>query len=150
MEQIAESFALNLRNHYEAQANALQIDINLITHANPYTNKPLTDNVKDIDKKVYGLANSNLPNMAAAEDNFVASAGKRYSEFVRHINNAMEEKESGLSRLHVGISTFATLSDYHRQSTQTQKQNWCSGMRFTNSSHAKNTSSSRTQSESAS
>jgi hypothetical protein len=96
---MASQFSSNLRSHYEAQANALQVDINLITRANPYANKPLGDKPAEVDKLVYGMMKT--PTLAAAEDDFVASAGKRYSEFVQNINNAMEDKDSNITRLAV-------------------------------------------------
>jgi len=46
------SFNANLRPHYEAQANAIQVDIGLILRADPYKNKPLEDDADEISNLI--------------------------------------------------------------------------------------------------
>jgi hypothetical protein len=101
---IISQFSTNLRPHYEAQANALQVDITLITRANPYQNKPLEDVPDRVDELVYGMVNNQIPASPVAESDFVAGAGKRYTEFVHQVNDSMEERDCNLASLAVSSS----------------------------------------------
>ncbi|KAE9982531.1 hypothetical protein EG328_010813 [Venturia inaequalis] len=94
------SFGTNLRPHYEAQANAINIDINLIHHADPYQNKPLEDDPDEIAKLISSTTGGKVPSEAVAEQDFYAGAGKMYTEFVHEVNNAMEERDVNLTLLH--------------------------------------------------
>lgn len=95
------SFGTNLRPHYEAQANAINIDINLIHHADPYKNKPLEDDPDEIAKLISSSTGGKVPSEAVAEQDFYAGAGKMYTEFVHEVNDAMEERDVNLTLLHV-------------------------------------------------
>jgi hypothetical protein len=104
------SFNANLRPHYEAQANAIQVDIGLILRANPYDNKPLEDDPDEIGNLIQNAvagsaaaAGKPIPD-PVAEGDFVADAGKFYTEFVHEVNNAMEERDVNLTLLQVSTS----------------------------------------------
>lgn len=100
------SFHANFRPHYEAQANAIQVDINLILRADPYQNKPLEDDAEEVNNLIQSTVAGKLqfPADTAAEGDFVADAGKLYTAFVHEVNNAMEERDSNLTLLHVSLA----------------------------------------------
>jgi hypothetical protein len=97
LNDMVSSFSTNLRPHYEAQANAIQVDINLIMRADPYQNKPLDDDPEDISKLVATVIGNNKPAESVAEDDFAVGAGKMYTEFVHKVNDAMEERDVNLT-----------------------------------------------------
>ena len=101
LNEVMRSFGTNLRQHYEAQTNAVQLDVHLITRANPYQDRPLEDDPEEIDQVVYGMIGNVIPAGPVAEDDFVAGAGRLYTEFVHEINNAMEERDVNLTLLAV-------------------------------------------------
>lgn len=106
LNDMVASFNSNLRPHYEAQANAIQIDINLILRADPYQNKPLDDDPEEINNLIQATVAGKLqfPPDTAAEEDFVADAGKLYTGFVHEVNDAMEERDSNLTLLHVSTA----------------------------------------------
>jgi hypothetical protein len=105
--EMVASFNTNLRPHYEAQANAIQVDIGLILRADPYKNKPLEDDPDEISNLIQNAvagsaaaAGKPIPD-PIAEGDFVSDAGKFYTEFVHEVNNAMEERDINLTLLQV-------------------------------------------------
>lgn len=102
------SFSTNLRPHYEAQAKAINIDINLIHHADPYKNTPLEDDPDEIAKLISNTTGGKVPSEAVAEQDFHAGAGKMYTEFVHAVNDAMEERDVNLTLLHVCPLDFSS------------------------------------------
>jgi len=124
--EMTASFDANMRPHYEAQAAAIQMDIQLILRADPYQNKPLDDDPEQISKLIHEAVRDQLP--AVAEGDFAAGAGKMYSEFVHKVNDAMEERDIALSLVAVSypclrhaqydVSVTRALI-LHRQSTRT-------------------------------
>ncbi len=107
LNEVMRSFGTNLRQHYEAQTNAVQVDVHLITRANPYQDRPLEDDPEEIDTVVYGMIGNVIPAGPVAEDDFVAGAGRLYTEFVHDINNAMEERDVNLTLLAVGMAAYS-------------------------------------------
>jgi hypothetical protein len=103
LSDVMRSFGTNLRQHYEAQTNAVQVDVHLITRANPYQHRPLEDDPDEIDTVVYGMIGNVVPAAPVAEDDFVAGAGRLYTEFVHDVNNSMEERDVNLTLLAVGV-----------------------------------------------
>jgi hypothetical protein len=96
---MVSQFGSNLRAHYEAQSNAVQVDIALITRADAYQNKPLDDDPVEVSKSVMKMANNILPTLPEAQDDFVASAGTRYTRFITSVNDTMEQRDSNISVL---------------------------------------------------
>ncbi|KAF2426502.1 hypothetical protein EJ08DRAFT_637982 [Tothia fuscella] len=102
LSDMVASFNANLRPHYEAQASAIQIDINLILRADPYQNKPLEDDAEEISRLIQSTAAGKvqIPAESAAEGDFLAGAGRLYTSFVHEVNDAMEERDCNLTLLH--------------------------------------------------
>jgi hypothetical protein len=101
LQEMVSSFSGNLRPHYEAQANAIQVDINLIHRADPYQNKPLEDQPEEINNLIRNTVGGKIPADLVAEADFLADAGKLYTKFVHEVNDAMEERDINLTLLHV-------------------------------------------------
>ena len=99
LNELTASFNANMRPHYDAQAAAIQMNIQLILRADAYQNKPLEDDPEQISKLTHEAVRDQLP--AVAEGDFVAVAGKMYSEFVNKVNDAMEERDIALTQLAV-------------------------------------------------
>lgn len=115
LQTMVNSFSANGHQHYRAQLQAIQVDMTLLIGADPYrTGGPLEDSHDEIRAMVdsivraspSGVGGINLPEDEAARNDFYSIAGKRYSEFVRNVNNAIEERDADLTALHV--STRAT------------------------------------------
>jgi hypothetical protein len=104
LQEMISNFSGNLRPHYEAQANALQVDINLIHRADPYQNKPLDDRPEAINELIRSTVGGKIPADPVAEADFLADAGKLYRQFVHQVNDAMEERDIGLTLLHVSLT----------------------------------------------
>lgn len=94
-------FNQNLRPHYEAQVQAIQVDINLIMKANPYQNAPLPDTREDVDQIIQELIGGPLQLDPIMEQDFQAEAGKMYSQFASKVNDYIEEKDVALTMLAV-------------------------------------------------
>ena len=103
LQEMISNFNANLRPHYEAQASAIQVDINLVLRANPYENTPLEDSTEEIEKQIAAVVGDKIPADAVAREDFVAEAGKMYSEYIRRVNDAMEDRDVNLTLLNVGI-----------------------------------------------
>ncbi len=97
LNHMIKNFNQNLRPHYEAQLNALQVDINLIMRANPYQNQPLPDSAAEIEQTVHKLFGGQLPVDPSAEQDFVATVGKLYAEFAIHVNDLQQEKDEAIA-----------------------------------------------------
>lgn len=123
---MVSSFSANGHQHYRAQLQAIQVDMTLLIGSDPYrTGGPLDDSYDEIRTLVdnivqaqpNGVGGINLPDDEAARNDFYSIAGKRYGEFVRNINNAIEERDAELTALHVssfiahirGMSLMLTL-----------------------------------------
>lgn len=107
---MVNTFSANQNQHYRAQLHAIQVDMTLVIGADPYTAEaPLDDSGEEIRELVERLlapdAQGNggipLPNEDAARTDFWALAGKRYGEFVREVNDAIEQRDAELTSLHV-------------------------------------------------
>jgi len=102
LNELTASFNANMRPHYDAQAAAIQMDIQLILRADAYQNKPLEDDPEQVSKLTHEAVRDQLP--PVAEGDFVAGAGKMYSEFVNKVNDVMEERDIALTQLAVSDS----------------------------------------------
>lgn len=97
-------FNQNLRPHYEAQVQAIQVDINLIMKANPYQNTPLPESGEEVDQIIQELFGGPLQLDPIMEQDFHAEAGKYYSQFAKEVNDLIEEKDVALTMLAVSPS----------------------------------------------
>lgn len=141
--EMTASFDANMRPHYEAQAAAIQMDIQLILRADPYQNKPLDDDPEQISKRIHEAVRDQLP--AVAEGDFAAGAGKMYSEFVHKVNDTMEDRDTALSLVAVSPSLQSehvndrSANVFKRQSTRIIWLNSVHGINSNFVSHKRNT-----------
>jgi hypothetical protein len=110
LQGMISSFSANQNQHYRAQLQGVQVDMTLVLRADPYTAEGvLEDGHEDIRALVEtimkGDVNGNggvsLPTDDAAKNDYWSLAGKRYAEFVREVNEAVEERDADLTALHV-------------------------------------------------
>lgn len=109
LDGMIDAFSTNQQQHYRAQIQGVQVDMTLVLNADPYSSAgPLDDNhdeIKElIDSVIRPDGNSNgitLPDDDAIKADFWALAGKRYTEFVRETNDAIEQRDADLTALHV-------------------------------------------------
>jgi hypothetical protein len=102
------SFSDNRDSHYRAQLAALQADINLITKADCYANKPLDDGGEEASELVAQIMGNAVPTAPSAGTDYIAQCGKYYSRFVDAVNDAMEERDYNLTMLWVRVSHSST------------------------------------------
>lgn len=73
----------------------------LVLRADPYAPEPLADGAEDVRRMVESVMSSvNVPSDEAAQKDFWAMAGRKYGEFVREVNDAMEKRDAELTALH--------------------------------------------------
>ncbi|KAI9696044.1 MAG: hypothetical protein M1836_005875 [Candelina mexicana] len=106
LSDLTANFSNNRDNHYRQQLQALQIDMNLITSANPYSDKPLEDTGDEIANLVNIAAGGNSSTGANGgqggshrrlEVDTAQLAGKWYARFAEEVNNAMESRDAQLT-----------------------------------------------------
>jgi hypothetical protein len=102
LQQMMDSFNSNQHQHYRAQLQAVQVDMNLILRADPYEGIPLEDGGDEIRTLVEGMG-ANMPADDAAQRDYWAMAGNRYRTFVREANDAIEQRDADLTALHVSL-----------------------------------------------
>ena len=102
------SFSDNRDSHYRAQLAALQADINLITKADCYANKPLDDAGEEASELVAQIMGNAVPTAPSAGTDYIAQCGKYYSRFVDAVNDAMEERDYNLTMLWVSVPRCCT------------------------------------------
>ncbi|RMZ90079.1 hypothetical protein DV736_g2698, partial [Chaetothyriales sp. CBS 134916] len=90
-QDLLDDFSSNRESHYRRQLIALQSDMNLITHADPYAPEPIDDSPEEIARLAEQAA-SGTP----YQSELSSLAGKWYAEFVREVNDAKESKEIAL------------------------------------------------------
>lgn len=101
LDSMIANFGHNLRPHYDAMSNAIQVDIALIMRERPYENKPLDDDVDVINQKVLDITGGKIPADPVAADNFKHDVGTQYTKFIIAVNDSMEEKDIALTMLAV-------------------------------------------------
>lgn len=103
LQSMIQNFGTNIRAHYEAQITAAQVDINMIMRANPYQNRPLEDGGEEIAKTISDLFKGQLPVDPVAEGSFTAEAGKWYVQYVKQVNDLMEDRDRQITMLAVSV-----------------------------------------------
>jgi len=103
-QDLVDEFTLNRDHHYRSQLVALQLDMNLITQADPYNPEPLEDSADEIARLVEEAA-SGTP----YQTEMSKMAGRWYSEFVHEVNEAKEAKEIELTQLKVSATPARSL-----------------------------------------
>ncbi|KAM0714882.1 hypothetical protein Q7P37_009347 [Cladosporium fusiforme] len=110
LQHMMDSFNANQHQHYRAQLQAVQVDMNLILRADPYEGIPLEDGGDEIRSLVEGMG-ANMPGDDAAQGDFFAMAGNRYRTFVREANDAIEHRDADLTALHNQYQTSVSEVD---------------------------------------
>ena len=95
-QELVDDFSQNRDAHYRQQLVALQLDMNLITQADPYHPEPLEDSPDEIARMMEDVA-AGTP----YQSEMSKVAGRWYSEFVQEVNEAKEAKEVELTQLMV-------------------------------------------------
>lgn len=115
LQGMINTFSANQHQHYRAQLQGVQVDMTLVLRADPYgADGPLGDSHDEIRGMVEsvmkgdatGNQSVNLPDEEHARNDFWSIAGKRYSEFVREINDAVEQRDADLTALHVSWTSL--------------------------------------------
>lgn len=103
LQSMIDTFTTNQQQHYRAQLQAVQVDMNLILRADPYDGAPLEDGGEEIRALVEGMGAGlgRGEGEDAAERDYWAMAGNRYRGFVGEANDAVERRDADLTALHV-------------------------------------------------
>ena len=99
------AFEQNHNDHYWAQLSSVQCEINLLMRADPYRDGPLDESPEGITAQMAEARKevcSARPIAQEAEASFQHSGGKFYPEFVREVNNALEQRDANLTSTYVG------------------------------------------------
>ncbi|KAK3699283.1 hypothetical protein LTR37_016526 [Vermiconidia calcicola] len=107
LQGMIDSFSSNQHQHYRAQLQAVQADMTLILRADPYAQAEdptsrggaLEHGGEEIRSLVESMG-AQLPNDEAAQRDYYALAGSRYREFVRQVNDCLEQRDANLTALH--------------------------------------------------
>lgn len=127
LQGMIDSFSSNQHQHYRAQLQAVQADMTLILRADPYSSTfPSTADAADGDgagaagavledggEEIRALVESmgaQLPEDEQAQRDYYAMAGSRYKEFVRQVNDLVEERDADLTALHVSCFPISALN----------------------------------------
>lgn len=112
LQGMIDSFSSNQHQHYRAQLQAVQADMTLILRANPYSTTftesssgVLEDGGEELRSLVESLG-APLPADEAAQRDYWALAGSRYKDFVRQVNDCVEQRDADLTALHVSCSIY--------------------------------------------
>ena len=121
LRDIEGGFAGSGDSYYRQQLQALQRDVNIITHAEPYRNRPLDElnDILDLDQSapINGNKGHHHRGMVGNGER-QPRAGKWARGFIEQVNNAMEDRDTQLSLIVVSgllhlterlrISTYST------------------------------------------
>ncbi|KAI9691956.1 MAG: hypothetical protein M1820_009664 [Bogoriella megaspora] len=98
--EMVSNFSKDRDQHYRAQLQALQVDMNLILKADAYVDAPLDDDPDTIQNLIREALGNTAPHQAlAASADFSAMAGRGYLAFVEKVNQAQEERDAALTML---------------------------------------------------
>ena len=107
---MVDGFAANQDQHYRAQLQGVQVDMTLVLRADPYgSDEPLGESHEEIRELVeqvmqpdaQGQGGITLASDEDVQTDFWATAGKRYGEFARDVNDSIEQRDADLTLLHV-------------------------------------------------
>ena len=105
LEEITRHFSQNRDVHYREQLQALQIDMNLIMEADAHGKEPLPSGPDDIEVLVEENIKAVRKTLGAIPP---PRAGKIYAAFAKEINDAIEERDTGLSMHMVSPELYFT------------------------------------------
>lgn len=99
LDAMVKSFSDNRTKHYQAQLGAIQDDINLILHAQPYANQPLEDDGSEAHNLITQVTGGEATTSGTAQGDYEAQVGKYYSQFVDAVNDQLEERDYNLTMI---------------------------------------------------
>ena len=100
LKDISSSFASNRDAHLRSQLNTLSKDIIFINRADPYQNGILDDGIDG------SVGNVSSIGTISGDTETRAPFGKYALQFVNDINDAMEERDAGLTSVHVSCDYY--------------------------------------------
>lgn len=103
LSDMIETFTNEQPMHYRAQLQAIQVDMTLISRADPYQLEPLDDSAEAIEQEIELITGGSMPGIETAKRDYLALAGKRYHEYIQKINEAKERKDADLVATHVSL-----------------------------------------------
>lgn len=101
LNDMVASFAENREVHYRAQMQAVQVDMNLIMHADPYANNPLEDSPLEIAEMITAGTGGSMQFTPEVHSDYLARVGRFYEKFVDDVNSEMEKRDYQLTMLWV-------------------------------------------------
>jgi hypothetical protein len=102
LQELHDEFQYNRESQFRKQLVALQQDMNMITHTDPYLPELIDDTPEEVSRFAEQAA-SGTPYQSELSQ----SAGRWYADFVREINAAKEAKELALSSITVRHTTIS-------------------------------------------
>lgn len=98
MNDITTSFTHNKDMHYREQLGAIQQDIAMILHADPYLEDPTKEPTQELMTVMHKLSRGDPRVMQAIQDGDMESiGGKLYHEFMNEVEDAMESRDAALT-----------------------------------------------------
>lgn len=94
LNDITNNFSVKQDAYYREQLQAIQLDTNLIMNADSSKGTPLPDPGPEIDEILAKMRP--MPPSLLTNQDIRSITGKLYSEYVREINDAVEEKDAEL------------------------------------------------------
>lgn len=108
LDEITQSFATNRDANYRNQLQALQCDMNIIMEADPYGASPLPDSREEIDSLVSrNLQKAMMKTISPAPP---LRAGMLYAQFAKDVNDAIEERDTNMTRHYVSEPHLTVLA----------------------------------------
>lgn len=98
--QRRDDFSKDRDIYYRIALQTLQIDINLITAADPHQDGVLANDPEEIDRLVRDCIQQNVMKQFSTEP--PPQSGRVYSKFAKACNDAAEERDTSLVNLKVG------------------------------------------------
>ena len=96
VQDLQDDFQHNRESHFRKQLVALQQDMNMITHSDPYLAELIEDSPEELLRMAEQAA-SGTP----YQSELSSLAGKWYADFVHEVNSAKEDKELALINITV-------------------------------------------------
>ena len=105
MNEISTSFTQGKDHYYREQLGAIQQDIAMILHADPYLENPTKEPTQELLAVMLKLSRGDPRVMQAIQDGDMASiGGKIYHEFMNEVQDAMERRDAALTSFAVSSS----------------------------------------------
>lgn len=111
MNDITQSFTQNKDQYYREQLGAIQQDIAMILHADPYLENPAKEATQELMTVMHKLSRGDPRVMQAIKEGDMASiGGKIYHEFMNEVQDAMERRDAALTSF--AVSSWSSHTSY--------------------------------------